>query len=394
MKNKLIPVLLVFLAMGFGDVVGPMVSLAKESFKLSNSAAQLLPFVGFMMFGLLSVPIGLMQDRKTKKFTLLLGLIIAFIGLIFPMISGMYGKLQVDPESKWQFIIILGAILMLGAGATILQVAGNPIMRDVSDEGHYSRNLTFGQTIKAIGSSLGFLLPPILNRFFGIDWTILFPIYTFILFITLISVYITDISEKKYNNSSTATLSSCLKLFTKNKYVRMMVLGIFLYVGAEVSMSSGVPLIMKENFGIKELGLIISWLLFFLPILFGRFTGSIILNWISAKKFFLLTVFIAFSGILLLLLGSKTLAFIGIILIGLGFANIFPLIFSIAIDNMPERTNELSGLMITAIVGGAIIPPIMGIVQDSFNLITGFIVPLICILYIGYLAISCNKKNI
>ncbi len=380
---------MVFLAMGFGDVVGPMVSLAKESFSLSNTAAQLLPFVGFLMFGLLSVPVGIFQDRKGKRFTLIIGLIIAFVGLLLPMMGGMYGRMTVDTSSSWQFILILTAILMLGAGATILQVAGNPIMRDVSDEGHYSRNLTLGQTIKALGSSMGFLVPPILARWAGLDWTILFPIYTLILLIALLLVSTTKITERKTGNETPATLSSCLKLLGKNPYVLMMVLGIFFYVGAEVSMSSSVPMLMKENYGLQNLGLIVSWLLFFLPILVGRFTGSIVLRWLRAPHFLILSVSIALIGIVLLLLGKNaTVAFLGIVLVGLGFANIFPLIFSIAIDRMPERTNELSGLMITAILGGAIVPLMTGIVQDTFSLLAGFLVPLACILYIGFVALK------
>lgn len=380
---------MVFLAMGFGDVVGPMVSLAKESFSLSNTAAQLLPFVGFLMFGLLSVPVGIFQDRKGKRFTLIIGLIIAFVGLLLPMMGGMYGHMTVDTSSSWQFILILTAILMLGAGATILQVAGNPIMRDVSDEGHYSRNLTLGQTIKALGSSMGFLVPPILARWAGLDWTILFPIYTLILLIALLLVSTTKITERKTGNETPATLGSCLKLLGKNPYVLMMVLGIFFYVGAEVSMSSSVPMLMKENYGLQNLGLIVSWLLFFLPILVGRFTGSIVLRWLRAPHFLILSVSIALIGIVLLLLGKNaTVAFLGIVLVGLGFANIFPLIFSIAIDRMPERTNELSGLMITAILGGAIVPLMTGIVQDTFSLLAGFLVPLACILYIGFVALK------
>jgi MFS transporter, FHS family, L-fucose permease len=391
MNKKVFPILLVFLAMGFGDVVGPMVSLAKESFNLSNTLAQLLPFTGFMMFGLLSVPMGLIQDKKGKKFTLVLGLIIAFIGLLVPMFNGMYGKLTVDAGSQSQFYIILLAILMLGAGATILQVSGNPIMRDVSNEGNYSRNLTIGQTIKAIGSSLGFLVPPILGIYVGLDWTILFPIYTAILLITLILTSITKIEEKRDVNANSASLSTCLKLLVSNKYVLMMVLAIFFYVGAEVSMSSGVPLLMKEYFGIENFGLLISWMLFFLPILFGRFTGSIVLKWLSAKKFLIITVFLSLVGIVMLLLGSKIFAFSGIILVGLGFANIFPLIFSITVDSLPERTNELSGLMVTAIAGGAIIPLLMGVLQDHSSVLAGFIVPLSCILYIGWVAIKASK---
>ncbi|MCX7985790.1 MAG: MFS transporter [Bacteroidales bacterium] len=393
MKKSLFAILIVFLAMGFGDVVGPMVSLAKESFGLSNTAAQLLPFVGFMMFGILSVPIGVFQDRKGKRFTLILGLVIAFVGLLLPMAGGMYGRLSVDNTSYWQFIVILAAILLLGAGATILQVSGNPIMRDVSDEGQYSRNLTLGQTIKAVGSSMGFLVPPILAQIAGLDWTILFPIYSFILLIALVLVGTTKITERKTGNETPVTLVSCLKLLYSNHYVLIMVLGIFFYVGAEVSMSSGIPLLMKETYGIQNIGLIISWLLFFLPILIGRFTGSIVLKWISATKFLILAVGIAFTGIILLLFGNMTFAFIGIILVGLGFANIFPLIFSIAIDRMPERTNELSGLMITAILGGAIIPLIMGFVQDKFgSVLAGFVVPLACILYIGFVALKNARQ--
>ncbi|MDR2850059.1 MAG: MFS transporter, partial [Verrucomicrobiota bacterium] len=86
------PVFLVFLAMGFGDVVGPLVILVKKTFELSNFMAQLVPLTGFLMFGLLSVPMGLVQDRRGKKFVLTVGLLVALAGLALPLLSGMYGK--------------------------------------------------------------------------------------------------------------------------------------------------------------------------------------------------------------------------------------------------------------------------------------------------------------
>lgn len=109
--------------------------------------ASLLPMLAYIMYGLLSVPIGLLQDKKGKKFILNLGLAIALSGLIIPILSGMYGKMVVDSSSMMQFYKILTAILLLGAGGSILQVAGNPIMRDISEEGHYSKNLSFAQSI-------------------------------------------------------------------------------------------------------------------------------------------------------------------------------------------------------------------------------------------------------
>jgi MFS transporter, FHS family, L-fucose permease len=387
-----IPVFLAFLCMGFGDVVGPMVSLAKESFGLSNFMAQFLPLMGFIMFGLLSIPLGLFQDRKGKKYLLVMGLIIALAGLLMPIFNGMYGPVvHFDPGSQGKFLIILFAILLLGAGATTLQVSGNPVMRDVSPEGKYSSNLSLAQSIKAIGSSLGFLLPPLVAKPLGLDWTILFPFYAFLILVTLVWMLFTPIREKKELNTKPATLTACLRLLG-NGYIFIMVASIFLYVGAEVSMSSGVPILLKEKFGMGNFGLLVAWSLFFLPILVGRFTGALILRALAPKNFLMITVLVSIAGILMMFPGNRELAFCGIILVGLGFANIFPLIFSITVDKFPDRANEISGLMVTAIVGGALIPPVMGFIADHLSVLAGFIVPLVCITTIIFSAVMNLKK--
>jgi len=394
MKSKTLPIFWVFLCMGFGDVVGPLVSLAKDSFHLSNFMAQLLPLCGMVMFGLLSIPMGLVQDKKGKKYVLTIGLLLALFGLLLPIFDGMYGpKVIFETTSMSKFYVLLLAILFLGAGATTLQVAGNPIMRDVSEEGKFSSNLSFAQSIKAIGSSLGFLVPPAVAMAFGMDWSILFPLFAILIIINLILLGTTRIVEKKQAGNAPASLSTCFKLFASNGYVMLMVMGIFFYVGAELSVSSQVPLLMKEKYGISNLGLWVSWALFFLPILFGRAIGSFILRSMLPARFLLVTILISAFGILFLFIGGQILAFAGIVMVGLGFANIFPLIFSITVDHLPDRTNELSGLMVTAIVGGAFIPPITGKVADlSGNILMGFLVPLACIVYIAYIAMRNSKK--
>jgi fucose permease len=392
-QNKLtaLPIFFAFLCMGFGDAVGPLVGLAKDTFQLTNFAATLIAFSGFIMFGILSIPLGVYQDKKGKKFILLLGLAIAFIGLLVPIMNGMWGpRVFFDPENNFRFIMLLLSVLLLGAGATILQVAGNPIMRDVSAPGKYSSNLSLGQSIKAIGSSIGFLVPPLVTTWFGLDWSILFPIYAILILVTFIWTRSTPIKEIKDPNSNPASFGSSIKLLG-NGYVFMMVFGIFLYVGAEVSMSSQIPILMDEAYGIKDIGLWVSWALFFLPIFLGRLIGSAILRKIEANVFLKITALISIAGILMLLFGEKTIAFAGILLVGFGFANIFPLIFSIAIEKMPSRTNELSGLMVTAIVGGAFIPPLTGFMADQLGIVMGFIVTLACIAYIGWLAFFNTK---
>ncbi|MFA8342687.1 MAG: sugar MFS transporter [Rhodothermaceae bacterium] len=378
---RTLPIFLAFLAMGFGDAVGPFVGLAKKEFTLSNTMAFLIPFMGFIMFGLLSVPMGIFQAKKGKKFVLIMGLSIMIVGLVIPLFG------------LTKFSLFLLTILLLGAGATILQVAGNPIMRDVSEEGKYSRNLSLGQFVKAVGSLTGPVIPAIATAWFGMDWKILFPIYAVAVILTIISVSSLKIEEKRdEDEAEPVSFGSCLALL-KDKYVLMMVLAIFVYVGAEVCMSSGIPLYLESEFGIdiQKVGLLGTGV-FFTTLMIGRFLGGVILNWISPQKFFVITVLLSILGLSGMFTGISYFVIAGVILAGLGFANIFPLVFSITVDKMPSKTNELSGLMVTAIVGGAFIPPLMGFIADQTSVMVGFVVPLAAVVYICFTAFANYKK--
>jgi FHS family L-fucose permease-like MFS transporter len=379
--------------MGMIDSAGPMVSLAKDSFNISNTMASLLPMLGYLMYGLLSIPIGLLQDKKGKKFVLNLGLTIALTGLVIPILSGMYGRMVVDGSSLMQFYKILMAILLLGAGGSILQVSGNPIMRDISEEGNYSKNLSMAQSVLTIGSSMGFLLPVLMLHAFGLDWSILFPFFACLVLISFIGLNSIKLTERKDSNEHHASFKSCFKLLG-NGYVLSMVLGIFIYCGVEICMSAHIPILLKEKYmiSVEKMGLLISWSLFYFPILAGRFFGSLIMSRIAPKRLLLFTVLMAFTGVLLIFSSSFILTLIGIFLVGLGFANIFPLIFSITIEHMPNHTNELSGLMVSCIAGGALIPPIMSMVADGTSIQTAFVVPVLCIIYLLFVAIINNRK--
>jgi fucose permease len=375
MRLQTLPVFLAFLAMGFGDAVGPFVGLAKNEFQLSNTVASLIPLVGFSMFGLLSVPVGLLQDKRGKKFVLQMGLAVALVGLS----NASFGL-----NSFGRFLV---TVLLLGAGAAILQVAGNPIMRDVSEEGKYPRNLALGQFVKAIGSLSGPMIPVIAARYFGASWQVIFPVYAVALLLSVVAVGALRVEEKRPERPA-ATLASCLSLL-KNGYVLAMVAAIFLYVGAEVCVSAGIPLLLKERFAtdISSQGLLGTGL-FFVALIVGRFSGGVVLNWLAPKRFFLITCLLSVAGLLLLWLPSPAIAAISLFLVGLGFANIFPLVFSIAVESMPDRANELSGLMVTAIVGGAFVPPLMGMLADRSSVQVSFVVPLAAILYVTWVAVK------
>ncbi|MBK7709684.1 MAG: MFS transporter [Bacteroidales bacterium] len=394
MNKRTLPIFLIFISMGMIDSAGPMVSLAQGSFKISTTMASLLPLLAYIMYGLLSVPVGLLQDKKGKKFVLNLGLAIALLGLVIPIFSGMYGRMVVDSSSLIQFYKILAAILLLGAGGSILQVSGNPIMRDISEEGHYSKNLSLAQSFITIGSSMGFLIPVIMLKAFGLDWSILFPLFASIVLISFILFNTFKIAGRETEIEHHATFRSCFKLLG-NGYVFAMVLGLFIYCGVEISMSAHLPILLREKFmiSVEKLGLLISWSLFYLPILAGRFFGSLIMSRIAPKRLLLFTVLMALTGVIFIFNNSFVLTLTGIFLVGFGFANIFPLIFSITIEHMPEHTNELSGLMVSAIAGGAFLPPVMGMVADVTSIQMAFVVPVLCILYLLFVAIINNRKT-
>lgn len=379
MRLRTMPVFLAFLAMGFADAVGPFVSLAKNEFQLSNTVASLIPFVGFSMFGLLSVPMGLLQDKRGKKFVLMMGLLVALLGLV---------NASIGLTSFAQFLV---TVMLVGAGAAILQVAGNPIMRDVSAEGKYARNLSLGQFIKAIGSLSGPMIPVIAAKYFGADWKVIFPVYMIAMVLTVLAIAQMKVDEKR-SEQRAATFASCLALL-KNGYVLAMVGAIFVYVGAEVSVSAGIPLYLKERFNldIEKVGLLGTGL-FFTALTVGRFSGGVILNWMSPRKFFLVTCGLSILGLLGLFLPDQNIAVASFFLTGIGFANIFPLVFSIAVESMPSHVNELSGLMVTAIVGAAFVPPLMGVVADRSSVQLSFLVPLACILYITWAALISLKS--
>jgi fucose permease len=280
----------------------------------------------------------------------------------------------------------LVTIVLLGAGAAILQVAANPIMRDVSSEGRYARNLSLGQFVKALGSLSGPLIPVFAARFFGLSWKVIFPVYSAAIILSLAAAVAAKLPSGQ--SQTAATYRSCAALL-RNRSMLAMTAGIFLYVGAEVSFSAGIPLLLRERFAldVTRVGLLGTGL-FFLALTIGRFCGGLILNWVKPASFLLATSALSLVGMIALFVPQKGMAIVAFFAVGLGFANIFPLIFSTAVDSMPERANEISGLLVTAIAGGAILPLITGFVADRSSVASALCVPIVGTFYVLALAFT------
>jgi fucose permease len=378
MKFKTFPIFLAFLVMGIADAMGPMASAVEKNYELSAVVATLLTFFVFIAFAVFSVPGGVLAARIGKKNLLLLGLGLNIVAMAVPTF--------IDPG----FTILLLCIFVLGIGTTFLQVAGNPIMYDVSEKGKYSKNLALAQGIKGLGSSgsaylVGLVL--VLPVFATMGWRGVFPV--FLLFMVLAFVFVAFLKVDETKADIPPSIGSSLQLL-KNPVFALAVLGIFLYVGAEVCMARFLKPTL-ESFGFPpDNAALWGPTIFFGTVTFGRLVAGSI-N-IDARTFFRISAFLGLLGVVLIMTGQEYLTLAGIVLGGLGFANIWPMLFSITIEEKPERSSELSGLMVMAISGGAIVPLIMGELVDSGMLTLAYIVPAICFGYLFLLSLKGKKK--
>jgi len=359
--------------------MGPLAEAVRRSFHLSNVLSTLLPFFVFIAFALFSVPAGVLGARIGKRRLLLLGL-------------GISGAAVLAPSLRAPgFASLLACIFALGAGTTLLQVAGNPIMRDVSPAGRYARDLTFAQFVKGAGSaSSSYLvgLAALLPGLGALGWRAPFPVFAALMLLAFVAVLGLRVEEAR--SAAPPGFGDSLALLG-GPGVALAVAGIFLYVGAEVSLARFLQPTLA-GFGIsQERAVFLGPTLFFISLTVGRFLGSAVLTRMPPVRFFRWSAAIGLLGCATLMSKVPALGLPSVIACGLGFANIWPLLFSITVERQPERGAELSGLMCMAIAGGAVLPILMGRMLDTGSGSAAYAVPAASFLYL--LALSLRGRG-
>jgi len=371
--TKILPVLLGFFVMGFVDLVGIATNYVKQDFMLSDTLANLLPMTLFLWFAVLSVPTGLMMNKLGRKNTVILSMVITFLAMLIPLIS-------------YSFPMMLVAFGLLGIGNTIIQVSLNPLLTNVVRGDRLTSSLTLGQFIKAIASFLGPILAAVAAGSFG-SWKFIFVIFAVVTVLSAIFLIVTPIHEEPVNQSGSSFASSFRLL--KDKVILMLFLAIVFVVGVDVGLNTTIPKFLMERCDIllEKAGLGTS--LYFIARTVGSFAGAILLVKLSGRKFFIVSMFIAIPALLVMLLIGNLWGILSMVFIlGLTVANVFSIIFAAALRRKPERANEISGLLIMGVAGGAVIPLIMGIASDSVGQTGGMAVLLVAL---GYLLFSAFK---
>ena len=370
-KLVLIPLMLCFFAMGFVDLVGIASNYVKEDLQLTDSVANIFPSLVFFWFLIFSVPTGILMNKIGRKKTVLLSLIVTLMSLALPILGENFG-------------IMLVSFSLLGIGNALMQTSLNPLISTVIKGGHLASTLTFGQFVKAIAS----FLAPYLAMWgamgvlptMGLGWRALFVIYLVMGIFAALLLAGTPIEEEPVGQAS--SVSSCLRLLGK-PVLLLSFIGIMCHVGIDVGTNTTAPKILMERLGYSLNEAAFATSLYFIFRTLGCLTGSLFLRLLRTRTFFIISVVMMALSMAGLLFGhSQTVLYASIALVGYGNSNVFSMIFSQALTDMPEQKNEVSGLMIMGLFGGTVFPLLMGFASDAVGQMGAVAVMAVGVIYL------------
>ena len=369
---KLIPIMFCFFAMGFVDLVGIASNYVKADLNLTDATANVFPSLVFFWFLIFAVPTGMLMNKIGRKKTVLLSLIITVFSLLLPIFGQSYE-------------LMLVSFSLLGIGNALMQTSINPLVMTVVQGGNMAATFTFGQFIKAIAS---FLAPYIAMwgamatiPSFGLGWRVLFPIYMIIGVLASLFLASTPIEEEKIEGKA-STFLECIQLLGKPA-VLFSFFGIMCHVGIDVGTNATAPKILMERLDMTLNDAAFATSLYFIFRTIGCLTGSFFLRTMKMKHFFIISVVLMALSMYGLYVGSsKAVLYTAIALVGYGNSNIFSMVLARALESVPEKQNEVSGLMIMGLFGGTIFPLLMGFASDSMGQAGAVLIMAIGVLYL------------
>lgn len=371
-----LPVLFGFFVMGFCDIVGISSDYVQRSFNWSPVMTGFVPSMVFIWFLFLGIPVGNQMNKWGRKNTVLISMAITVVGMILPLLA-------------YDSVTCMVAYALLGIGNAILQVSLNPLLNNViTNKAFLTSSLTVGQVIKAASSLVGPEIVLLAVGYFGADkWYYCFPILGCITLLSALWLIATPIErEKNIVSDSSLSMKNTFALL-KDRTILLLFLGIFFIVGVDVATNFISSKLMAIRFGWTDEYVKFAPQVYFLSRTVGALLGAFLLTRIAEMKYFRVNI-VACIVALLVLTGMDD-DVVNIVCIGaVGFfaSSVFAIIYSMALQARPEKANQISGLMITAVAGGGVVTPVIGFAIGTIGIIGGVMVVLACVLYLTYCA--------
>lgn len=371
-----------------------LIPYLKGMFDLSYTQAMLIQFCFFGAYFIVSMPAGALVSKLGYQKGIVLGLMIAGFGalLFYPV------------ATTGSYFAFLGALFVLAAGITLLQVSANPFVSVLGEAKTASSRLTMTQAFNSLGATLapifgGWLIlssvtdvaansqnqPTAVQTPYLILASALFIMALIFAFLKLPKVD-TKPEEKNAQQGSSQLGKAQQGSAWQYRHLVLGALAIFVYVGAEVGIGSLLInfAAMDSIAGLEEMKAAKYVTYYWGGAMIGRFIGAIVMQKISAGKVLGFNSILAVILVLIAIFSSGMLALWAIILVGLCNSIMFPTIFTLALRGLKQHTSQGSGVLCLAIVGGALLPVAQGAIADIAGIQLSFLIPMICFVYIAF----------
>ncbi len=372
----------------------------KSVFTLNYTEAMMIQFCFFTAYFVVSVPSGYLVEKINYKGGIIAGLAIAGIGcLLFYPAAGLHS-----------YPLFLAAFFVLASGITLLQVAANPYVTILGKPETASSRLTLTQAFNSLGTTIA----PFLGALFILDTAVKSVAEVNLLNADELSVYQTAQAAAVQNPYLLlaavlffiAVVFAVIKLPDIKapetqisadkeplhdsawcyKHLILGAIGIFVYVGGEVSIGSFLINFLGEpsiaGLAEQEAGKYVSF--YWGGAMLGRFIGAAVMQKIQPNKVLTFNALMGALLVLITIVGSGQLVMWTILAVGLFNSIMFPTIFSLAVSGLGRHTGQGSGILCAAIVGGALLPVLQGLFADQIGIQLAFFIPVLCYCYIAY----------
>ena len=384
-------IFLIFFVISFlTNILGPLIPDIINSFSLSLSLAGFLPFSFFIAYGVMSIPAGMLIERYREKPVLLSAFIIAFAGSLF---------LATLPY----FPVALASLFFIGIGMAMLQVAINPLLRAAGGEEHFAFNSVLGQLVFGLASFLSpqiytYLVLNLQNQSDRVNllikslakvvpdhlpWISLYWVFAVVTLVMVLIIGIARLPKVELKEDERTGAWATYRELFKKKIVILYFLGIFAYVGSEQGVANWISkfLAVYHGFDPQTIGAdIVSY--FWGLLTAGCLLGLIFLKLFDSRKVLIGFTSAALISLTLALLGSGKVALYAFPLVGFFASVMWSVIFSLALNSVKKHHGSFSGILCTAIIGGALVPLVIGWLGDLFGLRFGMMFLYITLGYI------------
>ena len=389
-KFTLLPLMAGFFVMGFGDIIGTVMNQVKaECVDHADTLSWLMPIFAYVWFLVISIPTGVLAGRIGRKNTVLISLAVSVAAMTVPIFAS---------AERWYLYVM--AFALVGIGNTIIQAALPALMANVVEPSQLTSRISLGQFVKAVCAVLTPVFVYLTATVLG-NWRLLFPLYGALTVGAAIWLWLTKIPDERtspnlqmLNRSNTQTTFTGCFAMLKEPYVAAMTAGILFSVGADVGFSVAIPEYLKNVFkmdvNIAGLGATV----YFVAKTVAAFAGALAFAHLSPAKCFPWCMGLGLAATMAMPFVSTSFAFLAVIaIIALLTANSFGMCMGLAIERFPSKANEISSLMVMAIVGGGIVSAVLGVAQSAFGT-AGIVATLcVCIAYLFVLGLFASRSR-